>query len=345
MRVNPDLRLLIVGINRPNHVGSYFATAAKQLSIHYEIIDAEKAEASNRIARIFHWHCLGKRPARLDNFGQALVEVCKTVRPTLLLTTGRAPLGRLHIQHVQRRGTRVVNFSTDDPWNSALYAPWFLSALPSYDIVFTTRRANIDDFVRCGVPSVHYLPFAYDPTVHRPWTEDEPIGAPSDVLFVGGCDSDRLPLISALIDAGIEVGLFGGYWDKHPKTRPYWRGMGDQNTIRLHSKAARICLCLVRRANRDGHVMRSYEAAAIGGCILAEDTEDHRQLFGPEDYAVCYFSSVIEMVEKAKILLNDAKRCERLSIQLQARFASGRHTYADRLHDIVRLSLDDRRVR
>lgn len=50
----------------------------------------------------------------------------------------------------------------------------------------TTRHANIEDFRSCGVRSVHYLPFAYDPDVHRPWPENIPTGAPRDVLFVGG---------------------------------------------------------------------------------------------------------------------------------------------------------------
>ena len=213
------------------------------------------------------------------------------MRPDVVLSTGRAPLDRSHIVRLRELGASVINYSTDDPWNPAFQASWFLSALPAYDAVFTTRHANIEDFRSCGVRSVHYLPFAYDPDVHRPWPENIPTGAPSDVLFVGGCDGDRLPLISAMIDAGLDVALFGGYWNRHAKTRSYWRGIADQDTIRSASAATRVCLCLVRRANRDGHVMRSFEAAAIGGCILAEDTADHRQLFGPENQAVRYFQT------------------------------------------------------
>src|SRR5262249_18041929 len=161
---------------------------------------------------------------------------------------------------------------------------------PAYDAVFTPRRANLDDFRRCGMQAVYFLPFGYDPDIHRPWPENTPAGAPSDVLFVGGCDSDRLPLIRVLIKEGLNVALYGGYWNRFSDTRPYWRGMADQGAIRAASAAARICLCLVRRANRDGNVMRSFEAAAIGGCILAEDTPDHRELFGPnDDDSACYF--------------------------------------------------------
>ena len=157
------------------------------------------------------------------------------------------------------------------------------------------------------------------------------------MLFVGGCDGDRLPLISAIIDAGLNVALFGGYWNRHSKTRSYWRGIADQDTIRAASAATRVCLCLVRRANRDGHVMRSFEAAAIGGSILAEDTADHRQLFGPENEAVRYFQTVEELVQQAKVLVADAEGRLRLSAQLRDRLTAGRNTYADRLAEMLRL--------
>ena len=84
--------------------------------------------------------------------------------------------------------------------------------------------------------------------------------------------------------------------------------------------------------------MRSFEAAAIGGCILAEDTADHRELFGPENQAVRYFKTVMEMVTQAKLLLADPELRCRLSLQLRKRMAAGRHTYADRLATMLRLS-------
>jgi spore maturation protein CgeB len=230
---------------------------------------------------------------------------------------------------------KVINYSTDDPWNPAQRAEWFLSALPAYDAVFTTRRANVEDFRHVGVRSVHYLPFAYDPDIHRPWPEDTPAGAPSDVLFVGGCDPDRLPLISALIEAGLDIALYGGYWDRFPNTRPFWRGIADQNAIRAASAAARICLCLVRRANRDGNVMRSFEAAAIGGCILAEDTPDHRELFGPDDDAVRYFASGLQMIQQAKLLLADTAARRRLALRLRQKIQNSNNTYADRLASML----------
>jgi hypothetical protein len=47
--------------------------------------------------------------------------------------------------------------------------------------------------------------------------------------------------------------------------------------------------CPVRRASRDGHIMRSFEIAAVGGCMLAQDIDEHREIFGSEGEAVVYF--------------------------------------------------------
>ena len=333
------MKLLIIGIARPGHMGNYLTLAANQLGIDYSMIDAAGAEADSRIVRSFYWRLRGKRPARLARFGAEVLERCKGMNPSLVLGTGYAPLERSHIEALRARGARVVNYSTDDPWNPALRAPWFLSTTNAYDAVFTTRRANIEDFRRAGVRAVHHIPFGYDPEVHRPWPADKPAGRRSDVLFVGGCDSDRIPLINALIDAGLEVALFGGYWDRHMKTRPYWRGMADQNTIRAASAAACVSLVLVRRANRDDAVMRSYEAAAIGGCILAEDTPEHRELYGAEGEAAYYFNTIDELVHRAKMLVADAEFRGRLSTELRKRILAGAHTYADRLAEMIRLSL------
>src|SRR5262249_19178830 len=162
---------------------------------------------------------------------------------------------------------------------------------------------NIEDFRSCGVQTVHYVPFAYDPEVHQPWPASAPAGVPSDVIFVGGCDRDRLPLIWALIESGLKLTLFGGYLDRNPMACPTWRGIAGQLAIRSASAVASVCLCLVRRANRDGHAMRSFEAAAIGGCILAEDTADHHDIFGPDNDSVRYFKSASEMVRQAQLLV------------------------------------------
>lgn len=335
-------RLLILGIDQPGHVCHFLMVAARQLGIDVQVMDARQADARSRLVNNSLFARLtDRRPARLGYFGARVAEKCALFRPHVVLTTGRAALDSSHIKALKDLGAKVINYSTDDPWNPVMRSQWFISTLPFYNAVFSPRHENFDDFRRCGVQNLHYLPFAYDKEVHRPWPISEAPGEASDVLFVGGADADRRPLISALIGAGLDLALFGGYWNRYAETRGHWRGLADQVTIRAASASAKVCLCLVRRANRDGHTMRSFEAAAIGGCILAEDTADHREIFGPEDYAARYFKSESDMVLQAKALVAHVQTRRRLSENLHERLTARSDTYTDRLVAMLQLTSMD----
>jgi hypothetical protein len=239
---------------------------------------------------------------------------------------------------VRELGIVSANYLSDDPFNPRHRAPWFLSSLACYDRIYTPRRANIEDLRNAGCGCVQYLPFAYAPEIHYPETCENAEGdaPPSDVVFAGGGDGDRIPYAKALINAGLTLALYGGQWNRFPAARPYWRGYGSASTIRKALKSSKVALCLVRRANRDGNCMRTFEVPAIGSCMLTEDTEDHRTLFGPEGESVLYFNTIPEMVTKAVWLAGNPSERARLSAEAHRRITSGGHTYADRLTTILR---------
>jgi spore maturation protein CgeB len=75
---------------------------------------------------------------------------------------------------------------------------------------------------------------------------------------------------------------------------------------------AKISLCLVRRANRDGHVMRTFEAAVSGACMLVEYTDEHREIFGHDGDCVLFFKNFSDLVARAKWLINHPEERIRL---------------------------------
>src|SRR4029077_5280495 len=125
---------------------------------------------------------------------------------------------------------------------------------------------------------------------------------------------------------GPRIALVGGYWERFPAMRPYAVGKRAPEALCALTAGAKVNLCLVRRANRDGHVMRSFEIAALGGCLLAEDTAEHREIFGPDVEAVLYFRSPREAAERARALLADPAARARLSAKVKARISRGAHT-------------------
>ena len=103
---------------------------------------------------------------------------------------------------------------------------------------------------------------------------------------------------------------------------------------RLYSEIP-VSVCLVRRVNRDEHVMRTFEAAAMGACLVMEDTSEHRLLFGEHGECVLYFDSIGSMVDACRRLLADEELRNRLRLEVVRRIREGGHSYVDRLSSML----------
>jgi spore maturation protein CgeB len=234
------------------------------------------------------------------------------------------------------QGVRCVNYSTDDPWNPAHRAAWHLDALVNYDTIFTPRRSNLQDFRALGCRDVRYLPFGFDPELFTPQagaSADATSGP--DVLFVGGADKDRVEFVHAFMRTGPAPTLVGGYWDRFAETRNLTLGLRSAAELCQLTARAAVNLCLVRRANRDGHVMRSFEIPAVGGFMIAEDTGEHRELFGEEGDRVLYFRTPSDAAEKTLWALARPGDRARMAETCHRALTAGRHTYADRLQQML----------
>lgn len=341
------MRLLLAANPAPTHVGRHFLNAARSLGWQVEIMDVSTAFAGPSLLRRVCWRLLGHRPLRLGRFSRAVEARCEQFKPDLVLATGIAPLDARALVAMKRSGAAVVNFLTDDPWNPAHHAPWFLRALPHYAHVFTPRHANEPELRALAGPGVSWLPFGYAPEVHHPPLE---VSAENRQLwggrlaFIGGADADRVAAARALVRAGVPVSLWGGYWKEHPDLAAHAHGHADEDQCRQIVAAAGANLCLVRRANRDGHSMRSYELPAIGGCLLVEDTPDHRALFGSDGGAVFFFTSLSDLPTRAQQLLAlpEAAR-DAMRQAVRQRLLAGSHAYADRLRTIQACAMSQSR--
>jgi spore maturation protein CgeB len=339
MRTGP--RLLVVGNPDVIHVGAHLMRAAAGLGVHAYICDSRRAFAAAPWRRKVAWWARGHRPARLRAFSADVVALAKRIRPDYVLATGLAPLDAAALASLGSLGITRLNFLTDDPWNRAHRAPWFMESLGQYDEVYSPRRANLGDLERLAGPRASYLPFAYAPDLHFPDPPDsreERARFDADVMFAGGADRDRARDLRAFRRAGFAVALYGGYWERHRALRSLGRGHLDPAGLRRATGGARVCLCLVRRANRDGHSMRSFEIPAMGGCMVVEDTREHRDLFGPDGQAVVYFSRIEEAVDKTRRLLADPDARQDLAHAAHELVTRGAHTYADRLAVMLRLA-------
>ena len=331
-------RLLLIAVPHVPHVGAFFREAATQLGLTTRIRNIEEAYDAPLLWRRVNWWLRGHLPPRWKSFSRSVCAEVEEFRPRWVVTTGMSALTAEYITHIKKTGATTINYSTDDPWNPAMGGDWFLKALPHFDHVFSTRRVVLDDLWRIGCHRASYLPFGYAPEWHfpePPATAEERTRFAADVMFAGGADRDRVPYMEALIRAGFDVALYGGYWSRHRNLAAHARGHADPSTLRKAVGGAKVAFCLVRRANRDGSAMRSFEIPAIGACMLVEDTAEHRELFGEDGDAVVYFRSQQGAVEKLRWLLaNDAER-HRLKERALQLITRGRNTYRDRLETML----------
>jgi spore maturation protein CgeB len=332
------VKVALVGKLGGTHVGGSFARGAAKLGIELIWFDADKASAGPRLLRSLSWHLADRRPMHLRRFEEEAIATCSTAKPQILIATGMAPLTESALRALRQLDIVCVNYSTDDPWNPAMRSRWHLGALPSYDIVFSTRRSNLDDFRHLGCPRVHYLAFGYDETLFASPAQSAAHTRAHDVLFVGGADTDRVAFMTEFTRYGPPVAMAGGYWQRYPAFRTHALGIKPPEIIGALTAAAKLNLCLVRRANRDGHVMRSFEIAAAGGCMLAQDTDEHREIFGPDGEVVVYFRDAKDAAQRANALLCDCSERKRLAADLHRRIAGGAHTYSDRLRTMLRIA-------
>ncbi len=317
---------------------------ADELAIQYTWIDEHEFLMPRRVIflhRVFY-HLSGRRPLGYWRLNRRFREIVHAFKPDVILATSGKNLSPASLRWVKEKtGALLVNYATDDPFNEAVTTSMFRQAIPLYDLYVCTKRAIIDDVRKAGCPNAMYLPFAYKPEVHFPEgpnTPDEKRRFTSDVVFIGECDEDRLPYITAMLKAipDLRLHLYGGKWDRHPALRKYHRGFAIGHNFRLAVSGAKIIFNLVRKANRDDHVMRTFEIPACGGFMLADRTDGQRA-FLTEDREAVYFSSVEEMIDKTRYYLDHPSERKRIAEAGRHRITSDKNTYKDRLRTIIEL--------
>jgi spore maturation protein CgeB len=327
-------KLLILADVGESVVGGHILEAAVSTGVQVKSVDPGLAHVNWFVDKVF-WHLLDRRLPNMGRFESVAIETNRTFEANIALAVGRIPISAEGLNRLKAMGTRTHIWLTDDPWNAAHYCRWMMQVLPSYDVVYTPRKSNISQLQNLCGDRVAYLPFGYSASKHlcEPLNET---ATDCDVLFVGGADTDRIPIIHAIIRAGFKVALYGGYWEKDPVTRPFHRGFASLRELQLASQRAKISLILVRRANRDGHVMRTIETAACGACMLVEQTNEHLEIFGKSaEPPVRYFTCMDSMIFEIRELMSDIRIRNKLRYGVFRQVTSFGNDYQRRLETIL----------
>ena len=304
--------------------------------------EADFIKSSRSIAGRIADRVAGRPLSGYQRLNRALVENAAAFLPDLILI-GKGRWFTPAVIEAARKvsGATLVNWATDDPFNRADNSRELVKSIPLYDLYVCTKKDIMSDVRRAGCANVEYVRFGYKPEVHfpeAPATDEERDRFACDVMFVGGRDAHRVKYFETLVRAmpDVKLLLYGAYWERDRALRPYARGFAVARDYRLAVGGAKIAVNLVRRANRDDHVMRTFEIPACGAFMLTERSSTHEELFR-EDHEAAFFGSPNEFVAKVSSYLGRDQDRAGVAAAGHRKITQGRHTYGDRLAEIIDL--------
>jgi spore maturation protein CgeB len=285
-------------------------------------------------------------PRDWSRLNRRLLEAAEVSRPHLAWIDKGTGLSRSTLSELRGLcglGT-VIGYSLDDMAGRHNQTQWFLESLPCYDHFITTKSYGVRELRALGARSVLFVNNAFDPACHRTPPDDGRPAFTAALGFVGVYEEERHAAISTLAEAGLRVCVTGtGRWPRYGtfgtleiKRGPVW---ADAYARAIWS--TQINLGFLRKCNRDLQTTRSIEIPACGGFMLAERTDEHLALFH-EGVEAEFFSSVEELLEKARFYEARPELCRQIGAAGRARCERSGYSYEHQIAGILRTVLPAR---
>ncbi len=304
--------------------------ALRRLGHDVSQIDPWDAIGRSRASTLWLWRFGGvgfeRRVRRhvLDRIGTERYDIC-------FVNHGELVSGAL-VDTLKTVAGGVLVYNSDNPFVGRDRRRWriFLQALTRYDLVAVPRESSATAGRALGGRMTRVW-FAADEVVHRarPFDAGDAARYGSDIAFVGTWMPERGPLVARLLDAGINVRVYGPRWHKAPE---YARirhaiadgGVLDDETYVRAVHYARVALGFVSSGNRDEHTTRSMEVPAIGTLLCAKRTNEHRELY-VEDKEAIFWDDAEECAAKCRALLGEPGRIQAIAAAGAMRQQGSRH--------------------
>jgi spore maturation protein CgeB len=265
----------------------------------------------------------------------AMIATSRMIKPHIIWIDKGLYVRRRTLEaiHEDQPVCKIIGFSPDDMSARHNRSRDFDRHLGCYDAFITTKSYNVAELRNKGCPLVVFVGNSFDPETHRPMSDAQTEAFNTSVSFVGTYEAERAQSIGELARSGIGVRIWGSFWDRWSDPAPgvtiEGRDVIRDDYARVVS-ASDINLCFLRKINRDLQTTRSVEIPAAGGFMLAERTDEHRQLF-EEDVEAAYFSSNDELIEKCRYYLSHPEERKRIAAAGRARCLNSHYDYGSRL--------------
>lgn len=305
------MRLLYLG--DASGTSRHRVAALRRLGCRVDLIDPRACFGHSAFAEMWIWRCgsfgmesLVRRYVlsrlRRERYDICIVNHGELVGPSLL-------------HELRGRVGAILNFNLDNPFVGRDNRRWrlFWHAARHYDLIATPRATSAEAGERAGLPMARFFQTA-DEVVHRPRVGGIALDRRlrTDVAFVGTWFPERGAFITQLLDAGLNVRIFGPNWHKSPefarlKSVVAMSGPLDDRAYVAALRGSRILLGLLSAGNEDQHTTRSMEVPAVGSLLCARRTDEHRQLYREGEEAV-FWDDAGECARHCRDLLANPER-------------------------------------
>lgn len=316
------------------------------LDIVYTYLLNEKVSLFTKIWRATQFR-LGFFPVRNNENNQILQKVSARKYDILFVEKGLSiyPSTIKKVRLIQPL-INIISYTLDDVMNPHNSSSQYKRSISLYDFHFTNKKYNVAELQRIGAKKVFYFRNAYSTHVHRPIAvpdnEKEYYGA--EVTFIGTYEKERASFLRYLAENDLKIKVWG--WAKTPEGS----GMKHPNIIinkHVYDDdfakvvcSSNINLCFLRKENRDTETTRSMEIPSCGGFMLAERTNEHRELF-VEDKEAVYFDSKEELLDKVRYYLHEPELRKVIASNGLTKCRDGNLTYHHQLEFILSKILDN----
>jgi len=302
-----------------------------------------------------------KRGSVINEINRTVLEASRAFKPDLVWAEKQEFLRVETLAAMRRLGARLVHF-TPDPYFSLAWkrTPVMDKAIGGFDVLVYCKAYEREQYAALGKPLI-YMPLGYCDQMHRPLPSDDPRWK-SAVGFLGGWEPRREHLLHVLAVAGVDLKIWGGYWDFlrdgkwTPRRQLILKQLAGSDKFRVHRDeflgrawqggelyaddyaraltGAKIGLGLLRKVCLDQHTTRTFEIPACGSMLLADRTGEHRELFD-EGKEAEFFSSTEELVDKARFYCGDESARQRVAGAGFERCVKSKYAYIHRLAAVL----------
>ena len=281
-------------------------------------------------------------PMFVRRFNTEIIRAAKQFEADLVVLFKGAFVAAETVIALRQMGPWLANFYPD---NTLFHSTLDIAIFRHFDHIFTTKRFGIRDIgTHVGTTNVSFLPHAYDPQVHRPFTDHRVLKSwVCDVSFTGTWSPRKEALLTALrreLMPG-QLRIWGGQWERcrSSELRDAIMGhvaCGDQFAMAISASNVNLGLLSERRhgaSDDDQITSRTFHIPACGGFMLHQRTAEVAEYF-EEGTEVGCFSTTAELREKVMYYLSHEEERVRMARAGYERCLAG-NSWMDRAEAIL----------